>query len=167
MNNPDNIELKRKLEKTLCSFKEHIENKIENRNFGMDDFIPMVHFFLENNEELQEILLKADIHESYMFDVMDEKLDSNNKILSNQDELKIRNWQDISRILKIINNSNSVKQEWINKNIKTIALENNETIDYNYSENLKLLEEIDNYILQNSEKYPSASEYIRKYIQNS
>lgn len=167
LNNPDNIELKRKLEKTLCSFKEHIENKIEKSNFGMDDFIPMVHFFLENNEELQEILLKTDIHESYMFDVMDEKLDSNNKILSHQEELKIRNWQDISRILKIINNSNSVKQEWINKNIETITLENNEIVDYNYSENFKLLEEIDNHILQNSEKYPSTSEYIKKYIKNS
>ncbi|WP_334472833.1 hypothetical protein [Arsenophonus sp. PmNCSU2021_1] len=155
LNNPDNFELKKKLEKTSRSFKEYIENKIETRNFGMDDLIPMIHFFLESDQELQRILLNTDIHESYMFDVMDKKLDSNNKILSNQDELKIQNWQNISRVLKMISNS------------KALSNGTNEIVNNKYSEKFNLIEEIDNHILQNSEKYPSTSEYIRKYIKNS
>ncbi|WP_063655829.1 hypothetical protein [Candidatus Arsenophonus triatominarum] len=101
LNVPDNIELKKKLEKTSCSFKEYIENKIETDNFGMDDIMPIVHFFLESDEELQKILLNTDIHESYMFDVIDDK----NKLY---DDPRAPNWTHISTILKLINDSKSV-----------------------------------------------------------
>lgn len=151
LNNPENFELKKKLEKTSRSFKEYTENKIKTHNFGMDDLVPMIHFFLESDEELQRILLKTDIHESYMFDVMDDK----NKLY---DDPRAANWTHISTILKLINDSKSV-------NITLQQNKKDEMTDNKY-DRFNLLEQIDNYILQNSEKYPSSSEYIRKYIKN-
>ncbi|MFS1564030.1 MAG: hypothetical protein ACL7AX_11380, partial [Candidatus Arsenophonus phytopathogenicus] len=116
---------------------EYTENKIETLNLGMDDLIPMIHFFLESNEELQRVLLKTDIHESYMFDVIDEK----NKLY---DDRRAANWTHISTILKLINDSKSV-------NITLQQNKKDEMADNKYEE-FNLLEEIDNYILQNSEK---------------
>ncbi|HGJ5865616.1 MAG TPA: hypothetical protein ACHBZ9_15330 [Arsenophonus nasoniae] len=151
LNNPDNFELKKKLEKTSRSFKEYIENKIETRNFGMDDLIPMIHFFLESNEEIQRVLLKTDVHESYMFDVIDDK----NKLYNDP---RAANWTHMSTILKLINNSKSV-------NITLQQNKKDEMADNKYEE-FNLLEEIDNYILQNSEKYRLTSEQIRRHIKN-